>query len=608
MSIDRRSFLHGVAGGGLALGLAGLPSGSALAREDAADDARLDALLQRHCEAFLRRSPEEATNVDFDTGANAYLRGKLDDRSLAARAGDRAGVKQALAQVKAVPVAGLSPRALLDRDVALYVYETLDTLLGLYGYVDINLRPSPYVVSQMNGAYYWLPDFIGGRQPIANAADADAWFARLAALGPALDQESERIAHDAGIGVIPPDFVIDKAIAQIRDLRDGAPLASALIAPALEKLAKLGRQGDGARAEAVFRDTIAPALGRQIAALEAVRPKAVDTAGVWRLPDGDAYYAASVQANTTTGIAPGELHRQGLEQCAALVAEIDTLLKAQGMTKGTVAARLAALDEQPRFKVSNDDAGRAKLLELVRGYIDAVTARLPQAFGHAQVDPLIIRRTPPAVEASAPGGFYDPGAAGQPGVYTLNLKNPGEHALWRLPTLTHHEAVPGHHFQASVLNHAPALPLFRKVARFSAYTEGYALYAQQVAVELGVLDNDPFARIGELQSQLFRAARIVVDTGLHHKRWTKDQAVRWMVENAGEQPASTEREVIRYAVYPGQACSFKVGANRILAAREAARAAMGARFDIRAFHDLILMPGPMPMAVLEKAVAQWSQQ
>ncbi|WP_016745359.1 DUF885 domain-containing protein, partial [Rhizorhabdus wittichii] len=436
---------------------------------------------------------------------------------------------------------------------------------------------------------------------------ADAWFSRLAALGTAIDQESERIAHDAGIGVIPPGFVIDKTLSQIRRLRDGAPLDSALIAPALEKLARLGRQGDGARAEAIFRDAIAPALGRQIAALEAVRPGAVETAGVWRLPDGDAYYAASVRSNTTTDIAPGDLHKQGLEQCAALVAEIDTLLRAQGMTKGSVTDRIEALDSQPRFKVSDDDAGRAKLLELVHGYIDAVTARLPQAFGLATVDPLIVRRTPLAVEASAPGGFYDPGAAGQPGVYSLNLQNPAEHALWRLPTLTHHEAVPGHHFQASVLNHAPALPLFRKVVRFSAYTEGYGLYAQQVAVELGVLDNDPFARIGELQSQLFRAARIVVDTGLHHERWTRDQAVRWMVENAGEQQASTEREVIRYAVYPGQACSFKVGANSILAAREAARATMGARFDVRAFHDLILTSGPMPMAVLEKAVGQWAR-
>ncbi len=603
MLIDRRHLLRAAATG-TALGLVGpLP---AWAAGTGGGDAALEALLQRHTEAFLRRSPEEATGNDFDVGAYAALRGKLDDRSMAARAGDRAGIRQALAELKKIPVAGLSPRAALDRDVALYVYETLDDLLGRYGYVDMNLRPSPYVVSQMNGAYYWLPDFIGSRHPIENAADVDAWFARLGALSIALDQESERIAHDAAIGVIPPDFVIAKTINQIKGLRDRPPLESALIAPALAKMKKLGRQGDDARAEALFRERVVPALNRQIAALEAVAPKAVSTAGVWRLPDGDAYYAAAVRSNTTADIAPGDLHKVGLEECRMLIEKIDVLLKAQGLSQGSVGARIGALNKDPRFKVSDDDAGRDKLLALAEGYIKDITARLPQAYGVTTVNPIVVRRIPPAIEAGAPGAFYSEGAPGQPGVYSLNLQNPGEHSTWRLPTLTHHEAVPGHHFQYSVLAHAPALPLFRRVVRFSAYTEGYALYAQQVAAELGIFDDNPFGRIGELQSQLFRAARIVVDTGIHHERWTKDQAVQWMVENAGEQPLATEREVTRYAVYPGQACSFKVGAMRIVAAREAARAKMGSRFDVRGFHDLILTSGPMPLSVLEKAAAQWA--
>ena len=286
---------------------------------------------------------------------------------------------------------------------------------------------------------------------------------------------------------------------------------------------------------------------------------------------------------------------------------INTLLKAQGMSRGSVGERIAKLNNDARFKVSDDDAGRERLLELARGYIADITRRLPQAYGISTVDPISVRRIPPAIEAGAPGAFYSEGAAGEPGIYSLNLQHPGEHALWRLPTLTHHEAVPGHHFQYSVLSHAPSLPLFRRVVRFSAYTEGYALYAQQVAAELGVFEGQPFNRIGELQSQLFRAARIVVDTGLHYKRWTKEQAIAWMVDNAGEQPLATEREVTRYSVYPGQACSFKVGATRIVAAREEARERMGERFDIRQFHDLILTSGPMPMAVLEKAVAQWAK-
>lgn len=602
MHIDRRQLLR-VAASGTALGVAGAFPAFAAA---AGNDATLDALLQRHAELFLQRSPEEATSNDSDTGVFAGLRARLDDRSLAARAGDRTAVRDALRQLEAVPASGLSARAALDREVALYVYRTLDDLLGRYGYVDMNLRPSPYVVSQMNGAYYWLPDFIGTRHPIQNAADAEAWFARLAALAVAIDQETARIRHDAGIGVVPPDFVIVKTIAQLRGLRDRPPLGSALIAPALKRLAALGRGDAGERAGKIFREAIAPALDRQIAALEALAPQAVATAGVWRLPDGPSYYAAALRSNTTADIAPGEMHREGLAQCKDLIAQIDTLLKRQGLSQGAVGARIGALNKDPRFRVSDDDAGRARLLALADEYIRDITARLPKAFGIASVKPIVVRRIPPAIEAGAPGAFYSEGGPGEPGVYSLNLQNPGEHATWRLPTLTHHEAVPGHHFQYSVLAQAPQLPLFRKVVRFSAYTEGWALYAQQVAAELGIFEGDPFGRIGELQSQLFRAARIVVDTGIHHERWTKDQAVAWMVENAGEQPLATEREVTRYAVYPGQACSFKVGANRIVAARERARERLGSRFDVRRFHDLVLTSGPMPMAVLERAVDQWA--
>lgn len=597
--IDRRQFL-----GSSAVGLltAALPAGAATG----ADDAALAALLQRHSEAYLARSPEEATANDFDTGAHAALRRRLDDRSLTARAADRAAVRVARAQLAGIDRARLSPRSALDHDVARFVYDTLDDLLARYGYVDGNLRPSPYVVSQMNGAYYWLPDFIGSRHPIDDAADVDAWRARLAALPAALDQETDRIRHDAAIGVVPPGFVIAKTVAQIGALRDGAPLESALLAPALARIRAKGLGDRDDAALAVFRNAIAPALDRQAAALAALAPRAVDTAGVWRLPDGEAYYAAACRANTTAALTPAELHETGLAQCVALAAEIDASLRAQGLRRGTVGERIAALNADARFRVSDDDAGRARLLAIADTALRRVIERLPRAFGNVAVDPIVVRRIPVAIESGAPGAFYSEGSKGEPGVFSLNLKTPAEHTTWRLPTLAHHEGVPGHHFQYSVLAHSPALPLFRRMVRFSAYTEGWALYAQQVADELGIFEDDPFGQIGYLQSELFRAARIVVDTGIHYKRWTKEQAVAWMVEHAGEQPLATEREVTRYCVYPGQACSFKVGANRIVAARERARRAMGARFDVRGFHDLVLQSGPVPLAVLEQAVASWS--
>lgn len=597
MMLSRRAFAAGAA----ALALTGLP-----ARATTRADAAHAALLEHFATTFLRRSPEEATGFGFDVGANAGLRARLDDRSLAARTTDRAGVEQARALLARVDVAQLGAAARLDQQVAVFVCATLADLLARPGYVDINLRPSPYVVSQMNGAYYWLPEFIGSRTPLLTRTDAADWLARLAALAVALDQETARIAHDAGLGVIPPDFVLSRTLAQLRTLRDTPPLETALIAPALVRARAAGLPDMSAQAVAIFQSQIAPALDRQMAALQAVVPRATDIAGVWHLPDGEAYYAAALRANTTADISPEALHREGLAQCTALSAEIDTLLRQQGLTQGSMAARIKALDDDPRFRVSNDDAGRAQLMAAAKAAIADVTARLPNAFGNTTVAPLIVQRTPIAIEAGSPGAFYSEGANGAPGVYSLNLGNPGEHPLWRLPTLTHHEAVPGHHFQASVLATAGDLSLFRRIVRFSAWTEGWGLYAQQVADELGVFDNDPYGRIGALQSQLFRAARIVVDTGIHYKRWSLPQAVAWMVENAGEQVASTTREVVRYSVYPGQACSFKVGANRILAARASAQAAMGPRFRVQDFHDLVLLSGPVPLAVLEASVAQWS--
>lgn len=600
--MDRRRFLEGSAAAGLSLGFGG---GAAVAQGGEAD-AALQALLQRHSEAYLRRSPEEATGNDFDVGANAGLRARLDDRSLAARAGDRAAIAAALAQLKVIDATALSPRAALDHAVARFVYETLADLLGRYGYVDGNLRPSPYVVSQMNGAYYWLPDFIGSRHPIETRADVEAWLLRLAALATAFDHETDRIRHDAGIGVIPPDFVIRRTVVQINGLRDGDPAASALIAPALKRIGEKQLGDVTAQALGIFRARIQPALTRQAEALEALLLRTDARAGVWKLPDGEAYYAAAVRANTTVDTPPAELHRLGLAQCRELTAQIDVLLKAQGLSQGSVMARVAALNDDARFRVSDDDAGRARLLALADQHLKVTTTRLPGAFNDPAIDPIVVRRIPSAIEAGAPGAFYSEGAPGEPGVYSLNLKSPAEHVTWRLPTLTHHEGIPGHHFQYSMLRRAPALPLFRRIVRFSAYTEGWALYAQQVADELGIYADDPFGRIGYLQSELFRAARIVVDTGLHHHRWTKEQAVAWMVENAGEQQEATDREVTRYAVYPGQACSFKVGANAIHASREDARRAMGARFDIRAYHDLVLASGPMPMSVLQSATTNWA--
>jgi uncharacterized protein (DUF885 family) len=593
--IDRRTLLAS------GLALAAPPAG---ARAATGEDARLGILLQSLAEGLVEASPQTATALGLDIGARAGLRGRLDDRSAAGQAALRRRATEALAALARIDPAALSSAGRRDLETARFVFATLADLLGRYGFIDLELRPSPYVVSQMNGAYYWLPDEIGSRTPLKTPADVEAWAARLAALAVALDQETDRIRQDAVRGVAPPGFVIDRTVAQITRLRDAPSATSPLIGPALIRAHAAGFPDLGPRAETIFRERVGPALTRQIAALKALRPQASDIGGVWRLPDGEAYYAAALRANTTVETGPEALHAAGLAQVDALVAELDRSLKAQGFTTGTVGARIGALNVDPRFRVADDDAGRAKLIALARGALDDAIARLPRAFDHPEVDPLVVRRMSEAIEAGSPGAFYQGGAGGS-GVFVINLLRPSDLATWRLPTLAHHEGVPGHHFQFGVARRQN-LSLFRRLPQFSAYTEGWALYAEQVADEIGCYEADPFGRIGYLQSELFRAGRIVVDTGIHHKRWTRDDAVTWMVTHIGETPGETRREIDRYCVYPGQACSFKAGANAIVEAREGARRRLGSAFDVRRFHDQVLGSGPVPMSVLADMIGAWA--
>jgi uncharacterized protein (DUF885 family) len=599
--MKRRTFIHTAAGAGLAA-FSGLPAFAANSTSPA-----LEALLQRLAEDYLRRSPEQATQYEFDIGANAALRSKLDDRSLAATAKDHESATRALSELAKIDRAKLDAAAQLDYDTAVFVYSMLKDLTGRYGTMDIDLRPSPFPVSQMNGTYYWLPEFLGSRHPLESAQDVDAYFSRMSALARALDQETERIRHDAGIGVIPPGFVIKRTIAQIQTLRDTPPAQTAMIGPAIERANAKQLGAIGSRAEQIFRSQIVPALNRQMQALEALAPKAKTSAGVWALPDGEAYYAASVHSNTTTNVEPGELHKRGLQLVAEISAQLDRSLREQGLKSGSIGERIKALDADPRFLVPENDAGREQLLAAARNDIAAIRALLPKGFKTIPKDELLVKRIPVAIENGAPGAFYSDGVGGQPGTFSLNLKSPAELPLWRLPTLTHHEGIPGHHFQFAVLREAGELSLFRRLVRFSAYTEGWALYAERVADELGIYEKNSAGRVGLLQSELFRAARIVVDTGIHHHRWTREQAVKWMVENAGERQMSSEREIDRYCVYPGQACSFMVGATEIRAARERARQQLGGHFDVRLYHDLVLKSGPVPIDVLHSAVDQWSK-
>lgn len=567
-----------------------------------ADDAALTALLSRHMDEYLAMSPEAAASLLSDARGKAAA-AKLNDRSPAGKAADVAAARRWRADLRRIDRQALSPARQVDYDSAAFAYEMLDEMGSRYGFQDHALRPGPYLVNQMAGAYYWQPEDFA-RAPIATREDAEIYLARLVDFARVLDGESAGIARDAAAGVVPPDFIIDRTVAQLVDLRSGA--STALTDGPVGRAATAGIPGVDLAAREILDGRVMPALNRQIAALRANRPNASSEAGVWRLPEGEAWYALALRSNTTVATPPEEMHRIGVDTFAALRAELDGLLRAQGMTGGAVAERIKALDHDPRFLKPDTDAGRAEILMFAREHLAGLHAKLPRAFRTLPDRDITVDRIPVAIEAGAPGAYYSgpPADRSRPGVISINLKDTAEWPTWRLKTLIHHEGDPGHHLQNAVFLRAagPDMPLYKRFAQFSSYVEGWALYAEQVAIEIGAYEDDPFGRIGAVQSALFRAARIVVDTGIHHKRWSRSEATRWMVEEAGEQRASAQREIDRYCVYPGQACAFMVGRLELMRTRAAAKARLGPKFDVRDWHEAVLRAGPMPMEVLARTM------
>ena len=599
--IDRRSFLLTTAGAALMTAAPALAQGS--------EDAKLKTLLDRIFEDQVDDSPERATSLGLDKGARAALKGQLDEVSTAAREARLAKVRTRVAALNGIDRTALSTASKVDLDVVLYQNSHALSNGEKYKFGSVGGRFSPYVISQQNGAYQEIPDFLDNQHRVANAADADAWISRLHAFGKVLDQDLERMKIDVAAGVAPPDFVCDLTLAQLRALRDQPPEKTVLVTSLAAKAKAAGLTADYATPAAkIVAQEIFPALDRQIAAVEANRKIATSEAGIGRLKNAEAYYADACEASTTTTLTPQQIHQLGLDQVADITARLDVILKGQGMTTGTVAERLKGLNDNPAQVYANTDAGRAELIAALNVQIGEIYKKLPLAFNTLPKAKVEVKRVPAFIQDGASNGYYQSAAldGSRPAAFFINLKDTHEWPKYNLPTLVYHETVPGHHLQIALAQESDRIPIIRRTGGgFSAFSEGWALYAEQLASETGSYDGDPLGQAGFLQSLLFRASRLVIDTGLHSKGWSREKATDYMVSVTGYPKSRAQREVERYCVAPGQACSYKVGHTLWMRIRDGAKARLGARFDIKAYHDAALLSGSMPMTVLERHMADW---
>ncbi|MYM94101.1 DUF885 domain-containing protein [Duganella vulcania] len=575
-------------------------------------DARFSTLLENFADEILRLSPTSATSLGLDKGARAGLKAQLEDLSPVGDAAWAAQVKSMLGRLTALDRAALGADAQLRYDTVRYAaregvaglrFPFGGAASGFFG------GTSPFPVTQQDGALTRIPEFLDSQHQIANAADAEAYLERVAGMARTLDQETARIVEQASHGIMPPDFIARTALGQLKDYRKTAVAAQKLVTSISERTEKLGIAGDwNARAAKLVDGMVYPALDRQIAAFAKATAKATSVAGVHRLPDGAAYYEWALKLGTSTSHSAKEIHAIGLEQNKQLQARIDTILKAQGITHGTVGARLTALAKDPKRFYADNDQGREQLIAYCNERIQAVRGLMPKISHMDLKVPLQVKRVPADIEAGAALGYMNFASldGSRPAIYYINLKST---TLWpksELATLTAHEGLPGHAFQGAYLaEHHDELPLIASLMGFNAFVEGWALYAEQLVDEFGLYANDPFSEIGYLQAQQFRACRLVVDTGIHAMKWTRQQAIRFLVENTGRGLQAMTSEIDRYCVSPGQACGYKMGHNEILRQRDRAKAALDGKFDLAAFNDALVQSCGVPLTVLPTVVDRY---
>jgi uncharacterized protein (DUF885 family) len=563
---------------------------------------------------LLSHTPEIATygGVPDSLGGGPLAR-RMDDYSPQGEEAWRSALGEAGVAIRRIVCSG-DPLGTLRLKISSAVIEngTRSAAIG-YG------RPNPfwfsghepYIVSQLSGPAINTPNVMMAQQGVSTPVEVDAWIEKLDGFASGFDGVIEKIRSDQALGCVPPRALLEKTLPVIESFLSGPPDRHPMIVALRDRMAKAGldnrvRTSAEQRAIGALEKRARPAFARLRAQLRTMLPEGRAEAGVWAQTDGEALYAANVRSIGDSPLPPAQIHQTGLEQVKLLTSRLEAQLKKLGFSKGTLRQRLDALATDPRQNFPDSAEGRRQVLDYLRSLVADMEAKqhlfLPRAMIPSQQ--MEIRAVPEATQDSAPGGYYDgPSLDGsRPGIYWINLRDMAGVHRYTLPTLSYHEGVPGHHTQGATLLALPQSPLLLRIASFNAYQEGWALYAERLAADLGFYTHDPAGDVGRLADDLFRCIRLVVDTGMHQLRWSREQAIAYMQSHSGSPMSEVVAEIERYMAWPGQALGYKLGQLRLLSMRDRYRKKMGKRYDLKAFHALVLGNGAMPMDLLEELV------
>ena len=540
------------------------------------------------------------TPLDFHSGKLADYTREEEERSIAKLRDARAGLD-------AYGPEGLTGQELLTWKIAAWFF---DDLLR-----QAELRYSGYRVNQISGVTVNMPQFLTDTHVIKNEKSVRRYLSRLREFGRVLRETHARVIDDRANGVIPPDFVIEKALVGMNKFIEGGADNSPLVTTLGPKLDELEDVDEAAAAAFINEATqlvsseVIPGYEAIIGLFESMLPEATHDAGIWRLPNGEAIYAANLRSNTTTQYSPEEIHATGLAEVDRIEGEMLDILDGQGVMGDSFAERIRVLMDDPAHQFPNTDEGRSEMIAYLEAFDQKVMAIAADYFVTIPPQPLEIVRVPEYSQDSSPGGYYNGPAldGSRPGRFYINQKDTADNPRWTLPTLMIHEGSPGHHFQISTSQLIDGVPLLRRLSPFNAFSEGWALYSERIAkTDMGLYDDDPLGDLGRLQAEMFRAVRLVVDTGMHAKRWSREQAIEYMTAKTGMTNEEVTREIERYVVWPGQATAYKTGQLALLEMREDTEDALGERFSLRDFHEAVLMNGAMPLDILKETMADWA--